>query len=298
MPIGHKAFAPILGLWGALLGGLSVLVMPAALLAKATRDLPIGQWDKLVQPVLAMAAALVLGTVLFSVASALSSRSRQQFSPHSADDADDRPTHLIDPLRDLGTHSLDDPIETMPFESPAWRDADLDVREPEFVPLFDQEFEPAGHVDPAPRELDLGEFAAMPGRNAVWVEDPPVPAPVPAVEPVQAPAPASAVRRAAPPARPAPGTAALTRLRAVPPTELSTVEMVERFAGALHEHRATPPARALGGAELAAREAALAEALKSLANLSGDKPAGHPGADRDTPLQAALSQLHVRRGAA
>jgi hypothetical protein len=90
---------------------------------------------------------------------------------------------------------------------------------------------------------------------------------------------------------PEPGTAALARLRAVPTSELSMAEMVERFAGALHEHRASPPTRALSAADLAAREAALAEALKALAALSG----GDASDKSREPLRAALAQLQAPR---
>ena len=83
------------------------------------------------------------------------------------------------------------------------------------------------------------------------------------------------------------------------PTEaLSLAEMVERFAGALHEHRETQPVRALGASDLAAREAALAEALKALAALSGGTTAPAVQPSRDEPLRDALAQLQPRRGAA
>ena len=185
-------------------------------------------------------------------------------------------------------------LETMPFATPAWRDTEESVTEAESEP----------EIASAPRELDLSEFAAFPGRNAVWVEEPeateapsdvlPEAAPyiltddLPTKEPV-ASAPVTVLREADP--LPEPGTAALARLRAVPPSELSLAEMVERFAGALHEHRASPPTRALSAADLAAREAALAEALKALAALSGDDA---PDKARD-PLRAALAQLQMPR---
>jgi hypothetical protein len=91
-----------------------------------------------------------------------------------------------------------------------------------------------------------------------------------------------------------PNAAALARLRATPTQELSLAEMVERFAGALQEHRETVPAKALTGRDVAAREAALAEALKALATLSGT-PAPAP---QDNALHDALSQLQAMRGAA
>jgi hypothetical protein len=156
-------------------------------------------------------------------------------------------------------------------------------------------------ADAAPRALDLSEFAEMPGRNAVWVEDLPETGTMPEVAPASEPvayAPVTALRQPepAPAPLPEPGTAALARLRSVPPSELSLPQMVERFAVALHQHRTTPAARALTAAEIAAREAALAEALRALATLSGTRfgdPATGPAEDA---LSAALSQLHTRRG--
>jgi hypothetical protein len=83
---------------------------------------------------------------------------------------------------------------------------------------------------------------------------------------------------------------AIERLRAVPPSELSLVQMVERFAAALHEHQSTPA----GSTGLAARDAALAEALKALAVLSRDSEAQ----TQSEPVRAALGRLQELRGAA
>jgi len=104
--------------------------------------------------------------------------------------------------------------------------------------------------------------------------------------------PVTSLRKSAP--VPDPGTAALARLRAVAPSELSIVEMVERFAGALHEHRTSPPTKAVSAADLAAREAALAQALKALAALSGESL----GDDAREPPRSALAGLQPRRGTA
>ncbi len=104
-----------------------------------------------------------------------------------------------------------------------------------------------------PRALDLGQFAELPGRNGVWVEEeaaPPTPTPAMKSVPNQVP-PASA----------------LEKLRQKPTEELSIVEMVERFAGALHDHqRAQQKADRSGRMPQSGpgRDAALAEALKAL----------------------------------
>lgn len=355
--VAHPAFAPALGLWGALLGGLAVMVVPAPVIAAFVEGTLIATFDVPAQPVFAAAAALLVGMALFIPAMLRSAEERRRLRPGSILDVVARKVNPIDPVRDLGGKSIDDPIEPMPFASPAWRDADLEARVeeeeereahplPRFVrkaaPAADVEAEaeaeaggeaeapradvPAARdadaerlppvvIDPlpepvaqedrsAPLELDLAAFAELPGRNAVWVEEPAAAAPAVAAEPVppaaeqpEPLAPRARTRRAAPPAPPLPGTAALARLRAVPTSDLSMAEMVERFAAALHQHRTSAPVRTLGAAELAAREAALAEALKALATLSGI--GGVSAADdQDDPLRAALSQLQPRRDAA
>lgn len=323
--IAHRTFAPLVGLWGAALGGSAVMVMPASLIEAAIRGTPITAYDLPVQAIMACGTALATGLITFALAAAKSAGARSNPDQGFQDDTDAPRVRPIDPARDLGTNSLDDPLDAMPFTTPAWRDADDDEAESESLPLprfmspsFD---EPGSFPEPAdeantrtttgdanaPRELDLSEFGALPGRNAVWVEEPAVPAPaaaaveVPihlsapqALEPARA---AASRRRAETLSPPLPGTAALARLREMPTSELSIVEMVERFAGALHEHRATTPVRMLSAAEFAAREAVLADALRALAALSG-ADIQSAAADVDEPLRSALSQLQPRRGAA
>jgi hypothetical protein len=260
------------------------------MIAAQTARAGLSQWNALAQPVLAGAAALVLGVLLFAIAGAITRSARRRAETPTVAEFAARRVRPIDPARDLGSNSLDDPVETMPFATPAWRDTGA-TPEPAPAPAP----EPAAEPDlPAPRVLDLAEFAEWPGRNAVWVEDPPTdpaPAPAPAAEPF-AYAPVSPLRTPAPPADPS--AAALARLRAVPPSELSLAEMVERFAGALHEHRREAPGKTLAPQDLAAREAALAEALKALTALSRD---GSTPAQAE-PLQAALTRLQGLRGAA
>jgi hypothetical protein len=295
-----RIYAPVMGLWGALLGALPVLVVPGEVFATATSRLVAHDLGVPLQPLLAGLAALVLGGAIYALTAAQHRRALRDHETPLASRAL-REVWPIDPARDLGSRSIDDPIETMPFATPAWRDADLDEPQPQPEPQREPEAEQAS----APVALELSEFAELPGRNAVWVEDLPEPQAEPAPQPI-AYAPVAELRQPAPdpvaaPARPPlpePGTAALARLRSVPPGELSLPQMVERFAVALHQHRTSPAARALTAAEIAAREAALAEALRALAALSGSR-LGDPGAaSSQDPLTAALSQLQTRRGAA
>ncbi len=292
--IAHRVFAPLLGLWGAALGGLAVLVLPAAALVPILRRLSVAVPASALQAPLAVFAAAVLGGALFVGASALTKRVRSAAEVPPVAATPRRRVRPIDPVRDLGSNSLDDPLDTGLFANAAWREELEAAHEP---PLPEDDDGAPDETDMAspPREFDLSEFGAMPGRNAVWVED--GPASPSCLEPIEDLG--EGVMRWRPPASPPPepGTAALARLRAVPPDQLSLAEMVERFAGALHEHRTTPAARSQAAADPAAREAALAEALKALAALSGGTKA--QAEERpEAPLRAALARLQDRRGAA
>jgi len=279
--IAHRLFAAAIGVWGALLGGLAVMVLPASLAAAHLAPFAPAALAPWVQPLAALIAALLLGSVLGQGAAALSRRVRAGARRPDGEALAD--FGLIDPARDLGLASLDEAF------SPD---------------------RPAAEPHCAPQELDLATFAELPGRNAVWVEEPatpqpasqavPEPASQPAPEPAPEPAPMAApaapvapLRRG--PAIPDPGAAALARLRAVPLSQLSLAEMVERLAGAIHEHRRADAGTALGSEDLAARQAALAEALKALAALGGEGAAQNADAE---PLRAALARLQHLRGAA
>lgn len=293
----HRVFALLLGLWGMALGGLSVMVLPRRSFRFIVDVLPEAVPDRAVQPVLAILAAIVLAATMFVVGKVITVRVRRAGDTPPIVRAARRHIRPIDPARDLGSRSLDDPLDTDAFAGPAWHEESDEAAMPQPAP----DPRATSHADSVetttePLELDLAAFAAMPGRNAVWVEEP---APAAAAGPAAAempvvPAPVAELRDVGT-ALPEPGAAALARLRAIPPDQLSLAEMVERFAGALQERRASPPARALSAADLAAREAALGEALKALAALSGvanDKRVG-----REEPLRAALAQLRSRGAA-
>jgi hypothetical protein len=295
----HRAFAPLLGLWGALLGGSVVLVLPTSLIDASLRGTLIGTWGASTQSALAAILAFVLGMVLFAFSSVRHTAARRQFTRHAVAQFAARKVTPINPARDLGSKRLDDPVDTMPFSTPAWRDADVAVAAAVPAPAPAPALAPALALAPEPIELDLAAFAELPGRNAVWVEEPPLsPQPAAAARPDPVADARSSRLRAVASLPPAAGTAAMSRLRAVPASELSLAEMVERFAAALHEHRETPPLRNLDPADLAAREAALAEALKALAALSGANSTAAPVSSGEEPLRDAIAQLRPRRGAA
>lgn len=273
----HALFVPILAVWGALLGGLVTLVLPAGAVLAAAANIGLGGLDEMSRFILASVAALVMGSVMLVIGRLLASKAEVRVDTPSIASMVVRQVRTIDPASELGSVSFDAPVETVPFA----------VAEPQPEPVVPAEV-PAP-APAAPQELDLAQFAALAGRNAVWVEEP-VAAAAPSLvvpEPAPAPEPATIMRRAE---LRTPSPSAIERLRAVPPSELSLVQMVERFAAALHEHQSTPA----GSTGLAARDAALAEALKALAVLSRDSEAQ----TQSEPVRAALGRLQELRGAA
>jgi hypothetical protein len=290
----HPAFAPLMGLWGGALAGLSVMVLPANLIAQVAQGSGAKVLGGLAQPILAGLSAVLLGGTMYLLAGGWKRESGRNADAPSLVATASRHVRAIDPQRELGSASFDEPVVAMPFGAqPSQPAVEPAVAEPDM---------------PAPRALDLAEFATLPGRNAVWVEDEPADKPLPQAvaediapdTPVATPAeplvmtPRPTRIGMAPPPRAHPNAAALARLRATPTQELSLAEMVERFAGALQEHRDAAPAKGLDGRDVAAREAALAEALKALASLSGT-PSPAP---QDNALHDALSQMQSMRGAA
>jgi hypothetical protein len=274
----NPLFPAVLGLWGFALGGLITLVLPRNLVLAAAAKTGLGTLGAGAPFVLAGLVALVPGLALFLGARELANKTKRRTAPSLAAMAM-RHVRMIDPARELGSDSLDEPVETIPFTAQMPEASSTAAN-------TEQEL-------PPPLSMGLEEFAALPGRNSVWVEEPlPVEiegaivsgeAPV-ASAPTPAPAP-TAVRPAAP--------SATERLRAVPPDELSLVQMVERFAAALHEHQSAP-SRQGRHTSAAPREQALADALKSLAAIAGeDQVKGE-----NEPLRKALERLQELRGAA
>ena len=303
-----------------------MLVLPTAMVEHLLRGTLIGTWASAAQPALAWLAGGLLGGLLFAFAAYRHVGTRRHKRGPSIAAMAARQVTPINPARDLGSLRLDDPVERMPFSTPAWREADLDDAKPVAAaasgPVPQPVPQPAPQSAPefasVPRELDLAEFAELPGRNAVWVEEPApeaaapqalAPAPEPEPEPAAAAASVDPVadmrarrERAVTTPPPVPGSAALARLRELPASELSLAQMVERFAGALDEVRKSAPGRSLAPADLAAREAALAEALKALEALSGKNRPAPRLPRREDPLFASRARLQPHlspvRGAA
>lgn len=276
----HPLFGIVLGLWGAALGGLVTLVLPRDLVLVVAAKAGLAASGANAPYVLAAVAALVLGGVMFALAGLFTRaaiRSRRPGNTPSLAAKAVRQVQTIDPASELGSSSLDEPVEAMPFAGlrPVC-ETGAGAETTELAP---------------PLELDLEEFGALPGRNAVWVEDRGLIAEPP--EPESVPAPEPALHALTPAPRPV-SPSAIEHLRAMPTSELSLVQMVERFAAALHEHQSAPPGTSTLRADQAGRDAALAEALKALAAFSPDEGT----TARGEPLRAALARLQELRGAA
>lgn len=276
----HPAFAPLLGIWGAALGGVMMGVLPAAIFASLASTMPTELAPFPARLTFAAGAAVVLGLVSFALARALGARAASPVA------GSPQPTRVrpLDPVEDLDGESLDAPLPASLFsrttdwlpDQPAdavlaeEAAAELAAARADVLPGPVPAPEVIEAVSAAPRELDLAEFAVLPGRNAVWVEEPA--AQTPAAEP------ATAI------------PAALAKLRAVPPAELSLCQMVERFAAALQDYQAgqpdlpaaalaPPPAAPTAATTVTQRELMLGEALEALARVSRAELARRRGTD-------------------
>ena len=344
----HPAFAPLLALWGAVMGAGAVMVLPAAIIEGFAAAIPGDVAPQAVRLGLAGCAAALLALVALLVAMALRGSQRTEGRPIRARRGEVQP---LDPASELGSDSLDAPLpaglftpqqeecedardaydfadeavvassadslsvmaEPEPSSSPqddifelptAWlpeppRDYDLaDEVAAEFGPARNSSpapaplpEQPAAEQPPAPRDLDLAAFGALPGRNAVWVEDPAADLPVPEVTLDPTKAQAAAAEHAD----------AIARLRAVPPSELSLCQLVERFAAALHDYQAVRSAETEESESRTEREALLQEALSALSRATGhglDSAPAVTGAARRGQFWAEAQARRDARGAA
>ncbi len=331
----HAIFVPLLTVWGAALAGLCVFVAPPSALA-AFRAVPfVGGLPHLAKigvaavagALLALFVALIWRKVAAKPA-AKKAAAAKQIASEPMEDA----VEPIDPVADLGVDSLDTPLSAEEAEAlEALEDRSCEPASDPLVLFEDQICEAHGAQVPAeaavhpetgnpvgefaepaaeshqevaqladqPREVDLAEFGAMPGRSGVWIEEQ-----APEAEPETQLAAEEDENRpllAVKPDRDAP--TALAKLRQVHPKDLSMVQMVERFAAALHDRQEAE----LNGAvsrKVSGSETALADALKALDMFSesGFHPAGEGANDElqstTRELRDALSKLRTLSGAA
>ncbi len=157
-----------------------------------------------------------------------------------------------------------------------------------------------------PRSLDLDEFAALPGRNAVWVQETTDgQTEEPKLEPVPEPATPQTSRSSSANAG---ISTALAKLRATPIEELNMVQMIERLAAALEDRKSAIQSNP-GTITDPARKHALAEGLKTLsavanghkpeiAHLDGNSISENDVEQESEKLRDALDKLADLRGAA
>lgn len=343
----HPMFVPALTLWGAALAGLTVMVLPAATINQITSAAALGVLGTLARYFFAAIAAALGAAISHHIATKWRARSpgrSNELVDHAAEQI--RP---IDPTSELGSESLDTPIDETPEpaedkveDEPVEEAApDLDTTEDADTFELSAEYE-AGDEEPMPaaEEPAPTSEAVDPLANESCEpaeEEPDLASRLPLrrrrnrgkqLELVQA----LSEHRARQTAlnqdhldlseftrlaekdrtpRTAPAPTAVDKLRAVPPKDLSLVQMVERLAVALHERQEA--ARKRPAAEQSTeRDAALAEALKALAvfterglaandkaSTPDDQPAAtitEDGTERE--LREALGKLQTMRGAA
>ncbi|MEA1620066.1 hypothetical protein SOQ14_14220 [Erythrobacter sp. T5W1-R] len=80
----HPAFAPLLGIWGAALGGVMMGVLPAAILASLASTMPAELAPFPARLTFAVGGAVVLGLVSFALARGLGARARKPCCPFPA----------------------------------------------------------------------------------------------------------------------------------------------------------------------------------------------------------------------
>lgn len=381
----HRAFVPMVTIWGGLLLALITAVMPDQPIARVSSLTGIYLPLLMTRIILSLGIGLAGALLGYIVASALSHRAKLMDGEGGLVSAlKSRDVRPIDPVYDLGSESLDAPLDTVnphemaePAEYAEMEDAafaceaagnDNAKREPNLGELAKRGYDIEAPEDiddasdredeggwaftrkhfkdaliesceggtceaargpdtanqpvkaqapqnptPKPRSLDLGEFASLPKRNGVWVEEqretletPNANMPFAAAQENKAGAvmedqPAADVRAESEKEEPA---NALEKLRQKPAENLSLVEMVERFAGALHDHQTQERARAVDS-EIT-REAALAEALKALALFTERgfdqgvkaRPDDNALGQTEDELRSALARLQDLRGAA
>ncbi|MEM9310728.1 MAG: hypothetical protein AAGA34_04715 [Pseudomonadota bacterium] len=299
----HAIFVPALVLWGAALGGLSVLALSSVTIARITMFTGLGSLGSSAHYAFAALAATLGGVLSLALAKLVQSAVRRSHEGAGLVSMAGRRVRPIDPASELGSDSLDTPIEEMPF---APGEAENEPEDEVPPGLYDTDEEPPVTQAPVtqgdepsgeePLELDA---ASEIGEDDVLALDTPLDAEpagneaLPALDlgafdaveetesdnaaqhegehPDAGEAPEERDTAAALTAQlPAPQTG-IEKLRQTAPKDLSLVQLVERFAAALHDVQDREPSDFTAAAGIQGhsdREAALAEALKALTLFS------------------------------
>ncbi|MEM8724199.1 MAG: hypothetical protein AAGE86_01630 [Pseudomonadota bacterium] len=337
----HPFFVPALTVWGAALAGLIVMVLPASIINQITTATALGVLDGFARYFFAGLAAALGGAFGYYVATKWRGRLPGR-SEALIDRAADHHVRPIDPASELGSESLDAPIEEQSAEEEPVADESFPTGEPA-SPETDDTLELGAEFETAPEPTEeVTHVDPLAGEHLKPAnETPEADSPEPAsrlplrrrrnrgkqLELVQALSDHRARQSALnkdhldlseftqlaeknKASRPARKPTAVETLRAVPPQDLSLVQMVERLAVALHERqeaaRKRPPTE-----QATEREAALAEALKALSvftekGLAADDKAAtsakpqvsEPEDGTERELREALGKLQTMRGAA
>ncbi|MEL6487613.1 MAG: hypothetical protein AAFQ13_10790, partial [Pseudomonadota bacterium] len=117
----HPIFLPALGIWGAALAGMSVLMLSRVMIARISMVAGLGALGSGASYVYAAVAA-VIGAVMALIAgfaiqrlAKRSARAKRSRGRRAISENIGRHMRPIDPASDLGSESLDAPIDDVPF---------------------------------------------------------------------------------------------------------------------------------------------------------------------------------------
>lgn len=148
---GHSIFVPALTIWGAAMGGLSVMMLPAYTIVRIMILAQLSALGNSAQYVFAGLAAFIGAAICWTFSTLLRSLLVRDPYKRSVVNMAARRVRPIDPSEELGSDSLDAPIEEVPFHAKAdgreYRDFDLDAG----APLKDEfELPPEAEIAPEP----------------------------------------------------------------------------------------------------------------------------------------------------
>ncbi|MEL6706854.1 MAG: hypothetical protein AAFP79_01130 [Pseudomonadota bacterium] len=326
-------FTLILTVWGAALLGLSVLALSSVDIARANMILGLGALGHAAKFLYAAIAAVIGAAGAFAVAWALVRFFGQSSSRGPVAALAGQRVRPID-RDELGSESLDAPIEDTLFDADEVEDIAAPIDEPsededtasEEEVLDLESFAEFDEAEEGALEEPLDEAWVEPedtqddiAVEQVAEEDEPIVPSAPGLNidafrdildeenrKVQALEDEARAKSAAAITSIAPPASGIEKLRQVPPQDLSLIQLVERFAAALHDAQDRSPHELTSenlARETASRERALAEALKAL-DVFTDGGRRHEDADTasisetERDLQDALVKLQSLRGAA
>ncbi len=116
----HRVFVPALAIWGGVLGGLCVMMLSGLTVAGLAISVGLGAFGSLAHPALGVIAAVIGGGIAWIGARMLRARVQRAAIGGPAMETSvaamaARRVQPIDPSSELGSDSLDAPIEEIPF---------------------------------------------------------------------------------------------------------------------------------------------------------------------------------------